>query len=207
MTLADIKARLTTGVARNDLSASYGTFINTAQDEICRRRSWLGMLKNATVTISTGNSSVNLPSDFKELAPGRTPVHYTDPVTGYLIDVEVMNRNQRIRRAVLFPLTGYRVFIDYTTTPRKLNMYDTATENIPFDVTYFGFPAALVNDSDSNFLTTDFPEMLISKVKAIAFAAINDGMAGDFAKLFEEQFMENRRNDSYQAVAGRTLRM
>lgn len=232
MTLADIVARLTIGVMRDDLVALYPGFINEALTEIQRRRSWQCMRAVNFFTILNGASTVSLltadgavATRFKELSIGKSPVHlqFTQAGSTLLTPCDVWPREKLLRRqarlisnSLLYSVysnpsvalrTQVPVYVDWQAGQPVLNILFPAQSDLPFSVSYYGYLADLAANGDSNEFTLHYPEMVVNKAKAIAFAAINDPMASDLELLFEKKFTEAAAQDAYQAVAGMDLRM
>jgi len=74
-------------------------------------------------------------------------------------------------------------------------------------VSHFRFTNDLVNDSDTNFLLQDYPDLVESKVKAIAFASLNDPIMASFESLAAGQLSEAVITDNRRQYRGRALRM
>jgi hypothetical protein len=234
MTLGDIIARLTIGVMRDDLAQYYPTFINEALVEIQRRRSWQCMRAVNFFTILNGASTVSLlttdgsvATRFKELSIGKSPVHlqFTQAGSTLLTPCDVWPREKLLRRqarlisnSLLYSVysnpsvalrTQVPVYVDWQAGQPVLNILFPAQSDLPFSVSYYGYLADLdpANPADSNEFTAHYSEMVVAKSKAIAFAAINDPVAGDFEVLFDKKFKDAAAQDAYQAVAGMDLRM
>jgi hypothetical protein len=220
MTFAELKAAVSQGVLRNDLS--YDGFINDALREIQNRRSWSFMRTRATVTLPAGQTSVALPSDYKELQNVRPAITLAiqDPaVPGGAVakPVNVVTESQQVRSAWNFDLTMFplmSVFItqesDQTVPGALVNTLGIAipgTQDLVFTVRYYRFLPDLVADGDTNQFTIQYPEMVELKAKTKAFNRINDPIAGQTEQLFGEQFTVAVREDAYKDVTGRENRM
>ncbi len=119
MTLGQITTRLTQGVARDDLASSYTDIINEGLTEIQNRRSWLGMRSLITLTMAAGDSSVALPTTFKELGGARHPVCIVGTDSDSMrIPVDVVTRERSLARLAMFPWTLFRprLYLDYEGT-------------------------------------------------------------------------------------------
>lgn len=229
MTFGDIVQRLTIGLLRDDLASSYRSFINEALMEIQRRRSWQVMKQLDYFTIPNNASLVSLATNdtptatnFKELTKEKSPVHLRardlvlTPCDVWTREKVLRRQSRLISNSILYsvymhPDTTRRisvpVYILWTGGQPTLNILFAANGNLPFQVSYYGYLPDLVNDSDTNEFTAHYPEMVVSKAKAIAFAAINDPVAADFEGLFEKKFAEAASKDAYQELAGLELRM
>lgn len=228
MTLSDITARLTASVQRDDLVSLYPSFVNEALTEIQRRRSWLCMKNLSFFSILNGNSSVSLATDdnndttyFKELTIGNSPVQLQgEDLIFTPCDVwtreKVLRRQARlISNSILYTIYSHPdqsrrvsvpVWIGWENEQPTLNILFSAASNLPFQVSYYGYLPPLVNPTDSNYLTINYPEMVVNKAKAIAFSTIQDPVAANIEDFFEKKFREAVAQDAYQQVAGLELR-
>lgn len=234
MTVPQIIQRLTIGVMRDDLVPLFPDFVNEALIEIQRRRSWQIMRTRAQFTVKTGTSSVSLAVDdnsnttnFKELTGDQSPVHLLNANLDSLqVPCEVWTREKILRRqarlisnSLLYsvyshPETARRVqipvWIDMLNEQPVLNILFNAQDNMPFIVSYYGYLAAPTNDganTNHNYFTDFYSEMVVAKAKSLAFAAINDPAMADFEGVFEKKFKEAAANDAYHSIAGLFLRM
>ena len=216
MTLAQLNTRMRLGVQRTDLTADgvddYSVFLNQAQREICRLHSFVWMKTTATVIILAGASSAALPATFKELTRAKSPVHLVGADATTLqtpVDVWPLEKVKRRNRAQLDRIPA-AVAVDRSVNPPELTTgagTSDSDSDLTFSVQHYAFPADLVADADYNRLTTEMPEMLLAKAKAIAFAAVNDAAAVDFEQMFQFKFRETRQADTLLEVAGVDLRM
>lgn len=222
MTFADLKLMLAQDVNRSDKETVwYPVWINRALRRIQMSSNFSGMKQRMPFTIVAGQSSVLLGTQFKELTPELSPVTVVDPslpATHSELPCEVTSRENLInyRAAANVPtippnvrgrLSGLPVFIENTSTGWTLNIAGTADEDIHFKVSHFRFLDELTNDSDTNFLLKDYPDLVESKVKAIAFAALNDPIMASFEALSAAQMSEAVLTDNRRQNRGRVLRM
>lgn len=209
MTFAELKRWVEKGVQRADLDDDYGTFVNEALREIQQRRSWSAMKDKTTVTIPSGSYTVTLPANFKELQHVRNPVNLvlTD---GGLAPIDVVFEEAELKRAWQMgsmAIWTTRAYLYRDETGTVLGLVGQVAEDLDFQVKYFGFLDELVEDADTNQLTTLFPWMIIEKAKALALMALNDPQATESEGNFEKKYAEATRRDAYSEVSGLTLRM
>ena len=162
----------------------------------------------ASVTMAAGTSSVALPDNFKQLQPQQGSVALYDAVDGYF-PCEVLTR-ERILLARSSPQNGrfnVRVFLSNDGNQEFLNYLDNTTTAATFSIAYFRFLPPLVADSDENYLTREFEEMIQAKIKQIAFSTINDPQAGVELGLYEVEKRKAVAFDARQYVQGRNVRM
>lgn len=210
MTLAQIKAQVSIGVQRDDVSSasnSYADFINDGLREIQQLRSWKCMKHVSAVTMLNGTSSIALPAGFKEFEPSVTPVFVTTD-TGALAPIDVVSREQQLIRSSKFPSDSViRAYNDWQDDVATLRISGQAEQDLVFTVSYYRFLPDLAADSDSNQFTIKYPWMVINKAKALALASINDPVAVQLEQLFDLKFKQASSHDSFSAIAGQLLRM
>lgn len=214
MTFLQLKTMLQEDFNRKDKeTVFYPLWINRALKQIQRDHSYTCMRSRTNLTISSGNSSANLPSNFKELLSERRSIFLSSgvPVSvesrenikvhDYMLTGSVSNASER-------EANGKSVFIESDSSGQwSLNITSDAAEDLVYDVAFYGFLADLSDDSDSNFFTNNYPTMLEHKIKSIAFGSINDPLAGDFEAFYREERREAIRQDKASKLKGRKLRM
>jgi hypothetical protein len=212
-TLRDLKRVLEVSVMRDDLSEFHKAWINQALREICQDISFNCMRTSSTVTITSGNSSTLLPADFKELTPARPPVHLIG-TDGALSPVDVTRREDIIKLRAVFrspvatSLTGStQVFIENDGQSWTLNLIDDADSDTDFDVSYFRILPNLEDDDDSNYLTITYEDLVESKLKAIAFAKVNDPVSTFWEGKYELAKRRASGDDARRWTRGRRLQM
>lgn len=221
MTFADLQTNVLTGVKRTDVGP-YGDLVNQAIREIQNRRSWSFMRTRTNITLPAGQTSVALPADYKELQNVRPAITLAiqDPaVPGGAVakPVQVVYEHQQVNFAWNFDLTMFPLmsvciteesdFTTYGTQVKTLGIVIPGTQDLVFNVRYYRFLPDLVNDSDTNQFTIQYPELVELKAKAKAFNRINDPIADSVEQRFGEQLMIAVREDAYKDTTGRENRM
>lgn len=207
-------------VDRDDKATLYPSWINRALKKVQQDHSWRCMRARSNVTILTGTSSIDLPANMKELTPERSPVFVYDvdnASVSYPVTVSSRESVLGYRVGDLFPATttvmsgvsqGLEVWVEMDGTGQwSLHIPSNATRDLDFEVSYFGFLTALSADGDSNFLTTEYEDMVENKCKAVAFSAIADPVAADFEALYQMHLKYAKQDDSRRQHRGRKLRM
>jgi hypothetical protein len=218
MTLAEFVQVLQGSFSRSDKEAEgwYPKYVNRALRQIQKDRSWNCMFATTDLTIQAGVDGVALPSTFKELHSAQPSVFVHDPAVGSsLIPVTVTSRaeHNRFHAGSLWPPSGtatsnLEVFLESGSDGTwSLNVKDSPTDDIVLRVHYYGFLADLALDGDSNFLTTEYPDLCLAKVKEVAFMDINDPISIDFLNLYQQKLPEAVRDDSRRRYSGRRMRM
>jgi hypothetical protein len=222
MNVLDLKATLDREVQRPDMSFKYLTWINRALKKITQDFSWNCMRHSETVTVLSGESSVKLPDDYKEMTPEESPVHLrhseaTGKIRWVPSKLSTFEELARKDAMLLFPYAPQSVITDkfgipvYTSVEGDeqvwyLNVFGTADADLPFRVSYFRFLPRLESDTQSNYLTREYEEMVEAKLKATAFMSLNDPVAADFEGLYRDMARLARAANELQRFQGRTLR-
>lgn len=220
MNFGDLKLMLQEDFARYDKEQSgwYPKWINRAIKKICQDRSWNFMRSTANVTISSGSSSTNLPSDFKELQNER-PAVFLISANGDATNTPVRITSRAYlddhNTATMWPQgwgggsqSNLEAFIEQTVSGTyNLHTASELDQDAVFRVQYYGFLSELLNNTDSNYITNNYEDMLIAKIKEIAFLSVNDPIAADYMTLYKNYLQEAWRDDQSRKHSGRKLRM
>lgn len=198
-------------IARDDLSGEYTSWINRGVRAVQRDHSFNCMRHVSNITMTAGTSAVVLPGDFKELQPKKHkvgPVTLYTPTQGYF-SVEVTSREALIGAAPMArgTETQARVYESNDGNQAFLNFLDNTQADATFSVSYFRFLPPLVADTDENYLTREFEEMVQAKIKQIAFSSINDPQAVTELALYETEKRKAIAFDAKQRAQGQNIRM
>lgn len=223
MNVRDLTDVLENEVQRPDMSYKYLPWINRALRKIQQDYSWNCMRHAIEVTITSGTGSVALPSDFKELTPEKSPVMLKSIETAgrtrfYPSRVGTFEDISRKDAYLLYPYAPQAVVTDKYGIPVylsiddqasvwTLNIVGTTNQDITYRVSYFRFLPQLKENTDENFLTREYEEMVEVKLKATAFMSLNDPVAGDFEALYVRMAQLARATDELRRFQGRTLRI
>lgn len=215
-TLLDLLDR---DVNRADREDEYPAWIDQAMREIQKDNAWCRLRTTREVQIPSGQSAVSLPSDFNQFTRERDPVRVQGS-NGTHYPCRLMTEEEVIslKAASIYPVTstsvlgsniGLPVFLTYDTdTYPVLNVFVTATSDLDFIVSYYRYLPELQEDTDSNFFLQDYPEMVKSKLKAVAFTEVNDPLGPDYEKLYRTVHLPSAMiDDDRKWRAGRPRRM
>lgn len=198
---------------RDDMAEFFTAWINQGIREICQDVSFNCMRHLDEVTIESGSSFVTLPSDFKELTPARPPIHLVG-TDGKLSPVDVTRREDiiKLRATFLSPVASAQrgsteVYLSNNGESWTLHLLDQATSDTTFNVSYFRILPALADEDDLNYLTMTYEDMVKAKIKAIAFAEVNDPIAGGWEAKYEVAKVRASADDSKRWTRGRRLQM
>lgn len=217
-TLAHFLRKLDRTVQRTDLTDEYPEFVRQALRLAQDERSWLCMRHITGVTMVAGTSSVRLPDNFKEFTHGRSPVGLRSSETPSRVlpcDLTTREMLHRLDAALLYPVAyatstarrGFPVYVDWQAGLPTLNIIDTATQDLLFDLSYYGYLPELQATDDHNALTDTYPTMIEAKAAHLAFAEIADPQAADFELLYQTRRRSAVTDDARRELAGRRLQM
>lgn len=223
MNVRDLKDVLDKEVQRPDMNYKYMIWINRALKKIQQDYSWGCMRTSGNVVIQAGTSSVRLPADFKEFTPEYTPIHLIVGDTPgkmryYPVELSTFERVARADSYLLFPYTPQQMISEKFAVPlwmtlegdnqeAFLNILALPQQELTYRVSYYRFLPRLETDAQDNFITREYEEMVEAKLKATAFASLNDPLAADFEGLYVGMAKLARGADELRRFQGRTLRM
>lgn len=196
------------GVARDDLAGEYTEWINRGVRAVQRDHSYNCMRHVQNITMTAGTSAVALPGDFKELQSPKGSVSLYVPSEGYF-PCEVVTRAKLIQGGTVPRGAAFeaRVFLSNDGNQAFLNFLDNTTSDVTFSVEYFRFLPLLAADSDENYLTREFEDMVQAKIKQIAFSSTNDPQAASELALYEVEKRKAVAFDARQRSQGQLIRM
>lgn len=213
MTLADIKSLVHHSTGKDKILGVFPTLINQALRDIQTRRSFICNKDVVSVTITAGTDSVALPSNFKEPQRGKNPLKSNDVYnpTGYV--VWKLLSNQELERVTEYgdACASRRASIRTNAAGHTLYISALAASNIAFLLDSYVFLPALVADADTNYLLTNYPQMVLEKTKELAYGV--DEEPGDADKAmnsyarYVNQFNIASADDASRETSGRSFRM
>lgn len=202
------------------------SYVNRAIRAIAQRANWSFMHDIQQVTLPANNTSVTMPSNFKELSREDSPISFTYGL--YRLPVTVTTRS-RIESAGLWPLMngplsmplpgGYlpvRVVFMERNGPGgawTLNVPPQfiITQAMVFNVQGYFFPPELQSMTDSNAFTNqgELVEAVIARAKAIGYYAEDPSSKLGQAAMqqFEFHFQNALYGDVQQTYQFSGLRM
>lgn len=188
---------------------------------IQQRRSW-SCMKTAlpTIVMTAPATSIELPSNFKELQTGDAPIRVMCTEVGLArpIPCIVMTKREIERDYSKFAYgvlsTWYRfqtqrlpVYMDQSGGVWTINIIFQPQPALNFLVDCYSFlPTPQAND-DTNFFLSNYEEMAMAKAKEIVWASVNDEFAEEQAALFSREFKRAAHDDSYRLTRGVEMRM
>jgi len=162
-------------LGRTDLTAMIPTFISLAEARLQRELRTRPMLKSATATMTGGDNTVGLPTDFLEMRDlftqgnPRMPVSYMSP--------SAFTRNARATES------GRPV--DYSVIGAEMNFAPIPDGNYVLEMLYYAKPTALSSTNSSNVFLANYPDLLLYGSLAQAEPYLmNDARLATWASLY-----------------------
>lgn len=220
-TYGELKRDFNKGVQRHDLNDDVDRIFNDAQRRIQDLKSFTFMKKEISLTMASGALKVSLPTDYKNLQEGISPIGIIsiDGIPARVLPCDIKSQSDLERlhayvgygyfNNVFSPLNHSKlpVFLDSQQGIWTINIIQAADRDLTFNVRYYAYIRDLLNDEDENWITQRFSQMLLNKAKAIAFELINDEQAGDCEQLFQAYYKMAEAQDNQRLTSGRNLRM
>jgi len=217
MNKADLIRFLERSVNRPDMSDAYADWINQGLRSIYQSHSFLCMTDRITVTMANGDTSIVLPSNFKELKSERSPIYLSGQdgtllpcrVTREALERRLLTANQTII-VPTNPSTLFRdlpVWVDWDANDAFLYTLYPVTGDTNFIIKCFVYLNDLVADTDQNYITRTYEEMVKAKISAVAFEELRDPEWKDQEELFNDRFIKAKADDLYRAQKGRVTQL
>lgn len=201
-------------------------FFNQAQREISDRANWSFLHDLTQVTIASGETSIGLGENFKQLGEEENPISFD--YGAYQLPAKVMSR-ARIEQLGIWPTTTgpFSLSIPSGYVPAMVVFVETngpagewtlnvppqyvVTTGITFNVSGYFYPEPITQGSDHNSITDNgfLAQAMVQTAKAIAFQ-MEDSASEQGAKareLAEVQIEKALYADAAKKMAGRNLRM
>jgi hypothetical protein len=162
-------------LGRTDLTAMIPTFISLAEARLQRELRTRPMLKSATATMTGGDNTVGLPTDFLEMRDlftqgnPRMPVSYMSP--------SAFTRNARATES------GRPV--DYSVIGSEMNFAPIPDGAYVLEMLYYYKPDVLSSTNASNVFLANYPDLLLYGALAQAEPYLmNDARLATWAALY-----------------------
>lgn len=217
MNKGDLIRYLERSVNRPDMEDAYPDWINQGLRSIYQDHSFLCMKDRITVVIPNQATSVALPNNFKELQAERSPI-YMQGQDGSLLPCHI-TREATERRLLTAnqtivvptnPSTLFRdlpVWLDWDANDAFLHLLYPTTGDTSFVIKCFNYLTDLEADTDQNYITRFYVEMVKTKVAAVAYEELRDPEWRDQEALYVERLKKAKADDLYRAQKGRITQM
>lgn len=148
---SDLKTQVANYLARSDLTSQIPLFITLAELRLSRDIRIRQMLKTSTATMTGGDSTVGLPSDF--LATRDVFIDGTPRITVSYLTPSNFSRDARATDS------GKPVF--YTLRGQEFEFAPIPDTNYTIQMLYYAKPDALSNTNPSNVFMANCPDALL----------------------------------------------
>jgi len=185
-------------LGRSDLTAMIPTFITLAETRLQRELRTRQMLKSATATMTGGDNTVGLPTDFMEMRDlftqgnPRMPVNYMSP--------SAFTRNARATES------GRPV--DYSVIGAEMNFAPIPDGSYVLEMLYYYKPQVLSSTNATNEFLVNYPDALLYGTLAQAEPYLmNDARIATWAGLYDSAIDLIKTSDDSSEYNGVPLQM
>lgn len=167
---ASLQSTITDYLDRSDLSTAVTTFIGMGEARIYRDLRVRQMEKSASLTFTNGQAAI--PSDYVE----SRNLYVTDASGNYLYELERVSPYWMREKFTLNTAQGTPKY--YTREGANFILAPYPNTNYPATLLYYAKLPALSGTNTTNWLTTDYPDLIFaaSMVEASAYDADAQGL-------------------------------
>lgn len=218
MNLGQYKALLNDCTKADTQLGMFPIFVNSAIRELSRRRSWRAMKGQVNFVIPSGNGQAILPANFKEPQSGLNALRATSTLTPTGFAMWYLYSKQELERLGVIGVGApdNKAYIDFDGTNWIIVTLGQVGQSTNFSLDSYLFFPDLVVDTDQNYLTVEYPMMVLEMAKSYAFrhGAMDDetgpqmiANAERCLKEVDRQFAIASADDGFREVRGRRFRM
>ena len=193
-----LKTAIASYLGRTDLTSMIPTFINLAETRLQRELRTRQMLKSATATMTGGDPTVGLPTDFLEMRDlyiqgnPRMPVTYLSP--------SAFTRDARADES------GLPVY--YTVLASEFLFAPIPDGNKTLEMLYYYKPEELSDSNPSNVFLSNYPDALLYGALLQAEPYImNDARIATWGSLYGSSIQLIQTSDENSEYSGIPLTM
>jgi hypothetical protein len=201
-TFVDIQTSLGDWLAKDTTQLPTTTrkdIINAGVKHICEAAGWSFCERSGGVTIVSGTKSTPLPSETMYIRRA----YYTNSA-GEITDLVQMFPVEMLDEYGVDPDDGEPQA--FSTWGGNLNVERNATAYVGVNLDYYGRLSDLVNDADTNFLTSNhWLLVLLASLIAASAYGFEDSRVGLWQALYEQELAQVKTLDSYQRHSARYL--
>jgi hypothetical protein len=197
-TYSALKTSIASYLGRTDLTTQIPDFITLAETRLQRELRTRPMLKSATATMTGGDSTVGLPTDFLEMRDlyiqgnPRQPVSYMSP--------SAFTRNARAEDS--------GKCIDYTIIGAEMAFAPKPDAAYVLDMLYYYKPTVLSDANSSNVFLANYPDAVLYGALAQAEPFLmNDARIATWAGLYDSAIQLIITSDDSSEYNGVPLQM
>jgi len=197
-TYSDLKTSIAGYLARSDLTSQIPDFITFAENRLRRELRIRQMLKSVTTATVSGDSTVELPSDFLEI---RDFVALTNPITPLNYSSPSALSNDPVASQVGVPKS-------YTILANEFLMSPVPDGVYTLRLLYFAAPAYLSSSNASNVFLTTAPDALLyaSLIEAEPYL-MNDARINTWGTMYDRAIASLTKSDEQGQYSGVPLAM
>ena len=197
-TYSDLKTSIAGYLARSDLTSQIPDFITFAENRLRRELRIRQMLKSVTTATVSGDSTVELPSDFIEI---RDFVVTTNPITPLSYSSPSALSNDPVASQVGVPKS-------YTILANEFLMSPVPDGVYTLRLLYFAAPAYLSSSNASNVFLTTAPDALLyaSLIEAEPYL-FNDSRINTWGTMYDRAISSLVKSDEQGQYSGVPLAM
>ena len=197
-TYSDLKTSIAGYLARSDLTSQIPDFITFAENRLRRELRIRQMLKSVTTATVSGDSTVELPSDFLEI---RDFVALTNPITPLNYSSPSALSNDPVASQVGVPKS-------YTILANEFLMSPVPDGVYTLRLLYFAAPAYLSSTNASNVFLTTAPDALLyaSLIEAEPYL-MNDARINTWGTMYDRAIASLAKSDEQGQYSGVPLAM
>ena len=197
-TYSDLKTSIAGYLARSDLTSQIPDFITFAENRLRRELRIRQMLKSVTTATVSGDSTVELPSDFLEI---RDFVALTNPIQPLSYSSPSSLSNDPVASQVGVPKS-------YTILANEFLMSPVPDGVYTLRLLYFAAPAYLSSTNASNVFLTTAPDALLyaSLIEAEPYL-MNDARINTWGTMYDRAIASLTKSDEQGQYSGVPLAM
>jgi hypothetical protein len=197
-TYNDLKTTIANYLGRSDLTSVIPDFITLAENRLQRDLRTRLMLKSATATMTSGDSTVGLPTDFLEMR--NLFIQGNPRVTISYLTPSAFSRDARAQES------GKPVY--YTVIGQELQFAPIPDTAYVLEMLYFYKPTVLATGNQSNVFLANYADALLYASLAEAEPYLmNDARIQTWAGLYDRAVININNSDETSEYSGVPLQM
>lgn len=194
----DLKATVASYLGRTDLTNQIPDFISLAELRLSRDLRTRKLLKSVTTTMTGGDPTIGLPSDFLELRD--IYIEATPRITVSYMSPSAFSRDARTTDS------GRPVF--YTALGSELQFAPIPDTNYTVEMLYYFKPVAMSVSVASNEFMANYPDaMLYATLGEAEPYLMNDARINTWAAMYDRAIARINTSDENSEYAGAPISM
>jgi hypothetical protein len=195
---SELQTAVASYLARTDLTSQITDFIRFAELRLRRELRIRQMLKSVTTTTTSGDSTVELPSDFLEIRDFIVSTNPVQPLT--YSSPSAFSRNART--------TESGKPLDYTILANEFQLAPIPDSAYTVKLLYYAAPTFLSDSNTSNAFVANAPDALLyaSLIEAEPFL-MNDARINTWGTMYDRAISTLTKSDESSQYSGVPLSM